>query len=461
MSFAGASVSIVGAGPTGALLAILLARRGVRVTLYESRQDPRGKAGESGRSINLALADRGIHALKLAGVFDEIEDSLVPMRGRFVHQPDGSSALQPYGRRPSEVIYSISRHRLNQALIEVALRQPQVDAKFEHRLADADFDARVAYVRDLRRGHVLGVPMRPLIATDGAGSLMRQRMATHGLIEARECDLEHAYKELSIPAGPHGSHLLTREALHIWPRGGYMLIALPNEDGSFTATLFLPKDGPVSFSSLTSLDSIERFLSTSFPDVRELMPGGAAELVRNPTGFLGTVYAAGWHASETAALVGDSAHAIVPFHGQGMNCCFEDCVEFDACMVRHSSWESVFSEFYSIRKPNTDAIAAMALENYLEMRERVIDPKFQLQRALALELERLFPERFIPRYSMVMFHHEISYQTAERRGVVQEQLLADLTSDAATLADIDFGRAEREIEARLAPLAPAAAGSQA
>jgi kynurenine 3-monooxygenase len=259
VNFAGASVAIVGAGPTGALLAILLERHGVQATLYESRQDPRGKGGESGRSVNLALADRGIHALKLAGVFDEIENSLVPMRGRFVHQPDGSSALQRYGQRPSEVIYSISRHRLNQALIEVALRQPRIDAKFEHRLVDANFDARVAHVRDLRQGLVLGVPMRPLIATDGAGSLMRHRMAAHGLIESRECDLEHAYKELSIPAGPHGRHLLAREALHIWPRGGYMLIALPNEDGSFTATLFLPKDGPVSFSSLTSLDSIELF----------------------------------------------------------------------------------------------------------------------------------------------------------------------------------------------------------
>jgi kynurenine 3-monooxygenase len=205
---------------------------------------------------------------------------------------------------------------------------------------------------------------------------------------------------------------------------------------------------------LTSPYSIEQFLSMSFPDVRNLAPNCVAEFQRNPTGFLGTVYAGAWHASGTAALVGDSAHAIVPFHGQGMNCCFEDCVEFDACMTRHSSWESVFAEFYSIRKPNTDAIAAMALENYLEMRERVADPKFQLQQALALELERLFPERFIPRYSMVMFHHEIPYRTAQRRGIVQAQLLADLTRGAATLADIDLDRAKREIEARLAPLAP-------
>jgi len=452
VSFASDSVSIVGAGPTGALLAILLQRRGVQVTLYESRPDPRSGAGESGRSINLALADRGIHALKLAGVFNEIRSALVPMRGRMVHRQDRSVSLQPYGQRPSEVIYSISRHRLNQALLHVALRQPRVTVNFEHRLEDADFDTRVAQVLDLRRGVAVRVPMRPLLATDGAGSLVRRRMAALGLIEALESDLEHGYKELSIPAAAQGGHRMAREALHIWPRGGYMLIALPNDDGSFTATLFLPRHGPSSFASLTSPAAIEQFLSTNFPDARELMPDCVAEFQRNPTGVLATVYAAEWHTSGTAALVGDAAHAIVPFHGQGMNCCFEDCVEFDACMARHSSWESVFAEFYRIRKPNTEAIAAMALENYLEMRERVADPRFQLQQALALELERRFPNRFIPRYSMVMFHHEISYQTALERGIIQAQLLEELTVGAAALEDIDYGRAEREIESRLAPI---------
>ncbi len=452
MSFAGASISIVGAGPTGALLAILLGRRGVRVTLFESRPDPMQGGGESGRSINLALADRGIHALKLAGVLDDIKSSLVPMRGRFVHQSDGTTSLQPYGQRPSEVIYSISRHRLNQALLGVALQQSGVIAKFEHRLEDADFAAQVAQVRDLKRDLLSSVPMQPLIATDGAGSVMRRRMAAHGLIEARESDLEHGYKELSIPAGVQGDYRMAREALHIWPRGGYMLIALPNEDGSFTATLFLPTLGPSSFATLTSPHSIDQFLSARFPDARELMPNCVAEFQRHPTGFLGTVYAEGWHHRDSVALVGDSAHAIVPFHGQGMNCCFEDCVEFDACVARHSSWERVFAEFYEIRKPNTDAIAAMALENYLEMRARVADPEFQLQQALALDLERRFPRRFIPRYSMVMFHHEIPYRTAQARGSVQAQLLAELTSGAQTLADVDYVRAEREIESRLPPL---------
>jgi kynurenine 3-monooxygenase len=232
-----------------------------------------------------------------------------------------------------------------------------------------------------------------------------------------------------------------------------MLIALPNEDGSFTATLFLAKQGEVSFESLTETAAIERFLSQNFPDAHELMPNRIAEFNDHPVGFLGTVSASPWHYRGMAALIGDSAHAIVPFHGQGMNCCFEDCVEFDACMARHTSWERVFAEFGALRKPNTDAIAAMALDNYLEMRERVAHPKFRLQQALSLELERRFPRRFIPRYSMVMFHHEIPYQTALQRGTVQAELLAELTAGAAsTLSDIDFERAEEEIRARLTPV---------
>jgi kynurenine 3-monooxygenase len=452
VTFAGESVSIIGAGPTGALLAILLQRRGVRVTLYEARPDPRRAAGAGGRSINLALADRGMHALELAGLLEEVERSVVPMRGRFVHQSDGSGALQPYGRLPSEVIYSISRRQLNDTLLGAALALPGVEVKFEHRLDDVDFGAQRARIKDLRSGRHIEVGMSPLLATDGAGSLTRRRMAAQGLIESVDADLEHGYKELSIPAGAAGASRMEREALHIWPRGGYMLIALPNRDGSFTATLFLPARGDPSFESLDTRAAIDDFMTRNFPDARALMPDCVDEYQRNPTGSLGTVHARGWHCGGTAALIGDAAHAIVPFHGQGMNCCFEDCVEFDACMDRAASWESLFGEFYRLRKPNTDAIAEMALENYLEMRERVADPKFLLQQALALELERRHPLRFIPRYSMVMFHHEISYRTAQERGAVQARLLAELTEQAHSLADIDYGRAAREIESRLSPL---------
>ena len=445
-------VRIAGAGPTGALLAILLHRRGYTVELYEARPDPRGRPPESGRSINLALADRGIHALQLAGVFDEIEDSLLPMRARCIHHPEGGTSLQPYGQRPNEVIYSISRHRLNQTLLEVAARQPGVTVRFEHRFEGAEFGEEMAQIRDLRQDRLISIPMRPLLAADGAGSLMRRRMSALNLIEAREHDLEHGYKELAIPADAAGRYAMSCDALHIWPRGSYMLIALPNRDGSFTATLFLAKQGAISFEALTDPAAIEEFLSRSFPDVRELMPNCIAEFTEHTVGFLGTVSATPWHYQGMAALVGDSAHAIVPFHGQGLNCCFEDCVEFDACVGRHSSWEGVFAEFGALRKPDTDAIAAMALDNYLEMRSRVADLKFRLQQELSLELERRFPQRFIPRYSMVMFHHEIAYRTALERGEIQAQLLDELTAGGvSSLADIDFARAGVEIRQRLAP----------
>ncbi len=448
------AVNIVGAGPTGALLAILLQRRGLAVRLYESRSDPRGTAGESGRSINLALADRGIHALKLAGVYDDIAPALRAMRGRRVHARDGSESLHMYGQRPSEVIYSVSRHRLNQALLEVATAA-QVAVEFEHRLDDLDFAKGTARIRDERNARVFDIPMRPLIAADGAGSAVRRRMSAAGIIRARESELDHGYKELSIPAGPHGDYRLAPDALHIWPRGNFMLIALPNADGTFTATLFLSNHGSPSFDSLRSAADIDGFLSREFPDVRALMPNCVAEFQQHRTGFLGTVYAEGWSAAGMAALIGDAAHAIVPFHGQGMNCCFEDCLEFMACLEDKGSWEAVFADFFAARKANTDAIADMALENYLEMRDRVADPTFRLQQTLALELERRHPQRFIPRYSMVMFHHEIPYHVAQQRGAIQSRLLSELTAGAASLSEVDYQRAEAAINRELPPISPA------
>jgi kynurenine 3-monooxygenase len=445
-------IRIVGAGPTGALLAILLERRGQQVELYEARPDPRLNCADSGRSINLALADRGIHALKLAGMFEGLGATLLPMRGRLIHYSTRATAFQPYGQRANEVIYSVSRHLLNRALIEAAAARPGIRLYFDHRLEAADFAAQTARIRDHKGGRAIAVPMQPMLATDGAGSVMRREMAAGKLIQAGETDLEHGYKELSIPSGPNGSFRLRSDALHIWPRGNFMLIALPNSDGSFTATLFLPKLGPVSFASLRSDVTVDEFLTQHFPDARELMPNAVEEFSRNPVGFLGTVSAAPWHVQGQAILIGDAAHAMVPFHGQGMNCCFEDCIEFDAALAS-GSWEQVFQDFDGARKPNTDAIAAMARDNYLEMREMVADPKFQLQQALSLELERRFPRRFIPRYSMVMFHHEIPYLTALERGASQTEILEELTrGEVHSLADIDFARAGRLIDAALGPL---------
>jgi kynurenine 3-monooxygenase len=448
-------VTIVGAGPTGALLAILLKRRGFEVIVYDSRPDPRIGPGESGRSINLALADRGIHALQSAGVFESIAGELLAMRGRMIHQRDGTRSLQPYGQRPSEVIYSISRERLNRALLNVATDECGIEVRFQHRLERLDAAGGTAYLRDVgepRAGGYLSVALQPLLAADGAGSVARRELAAAGLIAAREDALEHGYKELTIPAGAHGDFVMEPDALHVWPRGDFMLIALPNTDRSFTATIFMPKRGEVSFDALRAPAAIERFLRAQFPDACGWMPNGVAEFRDRPTGFLGTVYAERWNHGGRAALIGDAAHAIVPFHGQGMNCCFEDCIEFDACVAHEATWEAAFERFFAQRKPNTDAIAAMALENYHEMRERVAEPAFHLQQALALELERRHPQRFIPRYSMVMFHHEIPYRVAYERGAIQTRLLADLTVRAATLADIDYARAAFDIERELPPI---------
>jgi len=449
----GDRVRIVGAGPTGALLAILLRRRGLAVTIYESRADPRGAPPPTGRSINLALADRGIAALRRVGLFAEVFARLVPMSGRLIHDVQGATSLQPYGMRAAEVIYSISRHGLNQALLDLAIGQYGVDVVFEHRLEAADFAAGVAQLRDLRRDRPVSVPMRPLLSCDGAGSRLRRDMQAAGLIAASQQALDHGYKELKIPAGAGGEYRMLKNALHIWPRGEHMLIALPNDDASFTATLFMPNTGPTSFASLSGPAEIENFLTGHFPDVAPLMPDRVAEFLAHPTGFLGTVHASPWAVGGQAAIIGDAAHAIVPFHGQGMNCCLEDCLEFDACLDGQTDWENCFREFHARRKPNTDAIAIMALENYLEMREHVADARFRLRSALALELERRFPERFIPRYSMVMFHHEIPYATALARGRVQGRLLEELTAGASTLAEVDFGRAESEILRQLEPLA--------
>jgi kynurenine 3-monooxygenase len=442
------AITVVGAGLAGALLALLLARRGLTVTLYERRADPRQVAPERGRSINLALAARGMRALERAGVLPQVRPLLIAMRGRMVHERDGAAALQAYGQREDEVIWSVGRAALNRLLIDEATRHEQVRVHFSQACRGIDTAARTLLMRDQAERRDYALPLDSVIATDGAGSAVRASLAAAGHLEVHEEWLDHDYKELTIEAA--AARTLTREALHIWPRGGFMLIALPNTDGSFTATLFLPRGGPDGFAALTGGAAVETFFRREFPDVLPLVPDLAAQFSAHPQGQLGTVHAAPWHVRGQVLLLGDAAHAIVPFHGQGMNAAFEDCTVLDALLAEQRDWEQQFVQFERARRPNTEAIAQMALENYAEMRDAVLDPAFVRRKRLAMALERRFPERFIPRYSMVMFHPEIPYAEALRRGALQAQLLEELDPGPHGAADPE--RAARLVLERLAPL---------
>ena len=408
-----AGVNVIGAGLAGSLLAILLAKRGFAVTVYERRPDPRLATVDGGRSINLALATRGIRGLQLAGVLDRVMRFAIPMRGRMVHEFDGTAALQPYGVRPEEVIYSVSRADLNRTLIEAAAEFPNVTLKFGQLCLGLAHEKNVLEMRDETTGHIYHTAGQPSIATDGAGSEVRDSLVARDVSVVREDPLDHDYKELTIPPRD-GKPALEVNALHIWPRGGFMLIALPNPDATFTATLFLARTGTNSFEGLRTPAAIDTFFQREFPSARALMPDLLREFVEHPQGSLGTVYTRGWHQNGDVLLLGDAAHAIVPFHGQGMNCAFEDCAELMRLMDEHHSWAGLFEAFENARRPNTDAIAQMALENYVEMRETVLDPAYRKKKAEAEALEKRDPNH-IPRYSMVMFHPEIAYRDAMLR----------------------------------------------
>ena len=437
-------VNVVGAGLAGALLAVLLARRGFAVEAYERRADPRDAESERGRSINLALAARGIAALERAGVMERIRPLLIPMRGRMIHSLSGETQLQPYGQRQEEVIYSVSRADLNRVLIEEAARHPRVRLRFRQTCMAALLHPGVLRFRDEGTGRECNVPIAPTFATDGAGSAVRSSLARAGLISVREDRLDHDYKELTIPAAGGGRHAMDPNALHIWPRGGFMLIALPNTDGSFTATLFLARSGRDGFDSLTGPDRVRALFQSQFADALQLMPRLIEDFTAHAQGQLGTVYTKAWHIGGQVMQLGDAAHAIVPFHGQGMNAAFEDCLVLDELLARHETWDTLFAELEQSRLPNTAAIAQMALENYVEMRDTVRDPGYLRRKAIAMELERRFPDRFIPRYSMVMFHPEISYAEALRRGRVQESILEELDVSSAP-GEVDFDLAQRLI----------------
>jgi len=445
-------VNVVGAGLAGTLLAIVLARRGFRVEVFERRADPRLREEERGRSINLALAARGLRGLEVAGVAERVAPLLIPMRGRLVHEHSGGEQLLPYGQDDAEVIHSVSREALGRTLVEAAAEQRGIALHFGQACVGIDV-ARDALLFGTAGKVQRRMPLVPTIATDGAGSAVRVALAAAGAIAVREDMLAHDYRELTIP--PEHARGLHPNALHIWPRGGFMLIALPNIDGSFTATLFLAREGSPSFAELTDSAAIRGFFAREFPGAVPLLSRLVEEFAENPQGRLGTVYSEPWHLGGKVLLLGDAAHAIVPFHGQGMNCAFEDVAVLDALLGQHTDFDALFAAFMHARRPDTDAIAQMALENYLEMRDTVLDPVFLRHKALASCLERRFPERFIPRYSMVMFHPEIGYAEALHRGAVQEALLARIDAshpgaDPEEIADLAVIR--ELVEARLPPL---------
>lgn len=436
-------ITIAGAGLAGALLATLLARKGWQVEVFEKRPDPRVKGYEGGRSINLALAERGLHALCEAGLNDIVMQQAVMMRGRMVHMKNGDTQLQRYGKDDSEVIWSVHRGELNITLLNAA---EAAGAKiiFNHRIETIDFDDKKMHlVNDFDRSSV-ELDFNVLIGADGAGSGVRTALKQQKHLTERFESLGHSYKELEIPPSADGQFRIEPNALHIWPRGGYMCIALPNTEKTFTVTLFLPNEGDPSFDTLPDLAAARKFFSDDFADALPLMPNFDEDFINNPTSGLSTLYCDNWHLEGRVVLLGDAAHAMVPFHGQGMNCAFEDCLALVHHIEHSRNWEEAFSEFEQERKPNALAIQTMALENYIEMRDRVDDPDFLLQRQLERALAERHPGIFIPRYAMVSFSR-VPYREAYERGLLQRELLIQATEGKRSLDEIDVTKFDEKI----------------
>ncbi len=427
------NITLIGAGLVGSLLSMYLAKRGHKVTIFERRSDMRKAGYVGGRSINLALSHRGFNGLKALGLDDEIRKVGIPMYGRIIHQVSGEVQYQAYGR-DDEAIYSVSRGGLNKRLMELADEQALIDIKFDERCYDVDIQNAVCHFENLTTNEKHTVKSDVVISADGAFSAARLAMQTKtDRFEYSQKYLDQGYKELTIPAGPNGEFLLDKNALHIWPRHNYMLIALPNLDGSFTCTLFFPFEGELSFASLKTETQVREFLTSNFPNVVALSPNVVQEYMANPNGALVTVKCFPWVYSDKLALLGDAAHAIVPFFGQGMNAGFEDCFEFGNLMDKYGDdWTGLLNEFQHLRKVNGDAIADMAVENFFEMRDKVADPKFLLRKKIEAKLNKLYPDQYVSKYSLVSFSTK-PYQFALEMGFRQDALFEKVLS----IPDID------------------------
>ena len=421
-------VVVVGAGKAGALMSIYLARQGHDVQVYESRPDLRRTDIDAGRSINLALATRGIVPLIDVGVIDQVDAITIPMRGRMIHvEGDPTPDLQPYGSRAHEVIHSVSRSDLNAILLDAAEATGRVTFEFDRQVEVVDFDQSL-----LRFDDESTEPFGTLFGADGAGSRVRRAMVDAGTCSYENEWLDHSYRELTLPADPDGAHVIDPNALHIWPRGQFMLIALANPEGDFTVTLFAPTE---TFDELDTTESVDAFFAQEFADFAAMVPDLSEQFLDNPTGRLGTVRAKGWHHEDRAVLVGDAAHAIVPFHGQGMNAALESVRTLDRHLrANPDDVDQAFRDYETERWPDANAIADMALDNYVEMRSGVIDPDYLAKRTLALELEQRHPQHLSPRYNMVMFS-TMPYAEARQRALDQADIIGDALDDPSV--DVD------------------------
>ena len=441
---------LIGSGLAGGLLATYLGRRGYEVELYERRGDPREGNMIGGRSINLALSTRGIHALQQVGIADEVLKHAIPMRGRMIHEKSGALHFAPYDVDPNKHINSIGRAALNTTVIEAAQRHPNVRVHFNHKCTGVDLDSATAHLSAVASakeellsppspGYGVGGTSSQLlndstaqliaasgdavIGVDGAFSAVRQSMQLKiDQFQYDESYLAHGYKELTIPPGPDGSWLMEKNALHIWPRKSFMMIALPNPDGSFTCTLFWEFEGPRSFAATKRDDDVRRFFEEEFPDAVTLMPNLLDDFKNNPTGSLVTIRCAPWTYQDKVCLVGDAAHAVVPFYGQGMNAAFEDCVVLDECLQEFSDRGRAFAEYFRRRKVNADALADLALGNFIEMRDKTASKTFRAKKKLDHFLEATLSGIYLPLYTMVTFTR-IPYAQAKRRARIQDAIV--------------------------------------
>ncbi len=417
--------TVAGAGLVGSLWSVYLAKRGYEVDVYERRPDLRKAELSAGKSINLALSDRGWKALKKVGLEDEIRKVAIPMYRRVMHALDGSLTYQPYGKE-DQAIWSVSRGGLNCVLMDLAEREGKVKIQFEHKCSDVNLENGSATFQHVHTDEKVETDPGLLFGTDGAFSAVRKKMQRTDRFSYSQEYIDHGYKELSIHPNADGSHKLEKNALHIWPRGEFMLIALPNMDGSFTCTLFHPYGGEVGFDALDNDEKVVDFFKKTFPDAFELMPHLLDDWHENPTSSLVIIRCFPWTKNGQVALLGDSSHAIVPFYGQGMNAGFEDCTVFDEILENtQENWEDAMKQFEVKRKPDADAIADLAMRNFVEMRDLTGDPKFLLQKKIERKFSDLHPGKWIPLYSMVTFSH-IPYAEALAMGVRQDKIMEEV-----------------------------------